>query len=377
MVRLFIRILLILLLLGCLFLLAQKINVFPLHDFLEYWTAGNLNFNDGNPYSPTEMFSLQKQLGWDQPYPLMMFNPPWLLTVAMPFSMIAYPFSRFLWFIFELFILFIAADLLWKTFSGNPNQRWIAWLVVLSFGPTLQTLKLGQVSPFITLGLAGFLFFLDKEKPFWAGVMASFCSIKPQLLYLFFIALLFWIIKEKKWLVLLGIISGIFFSLLPAVLVNHKLILQYLYAIPNQQLTFWVTATIGSTLRLIFGEELFFLQFIPSLLGLAWLIYFWIKNAKVWNWKKHLPILILISIVTTSYGWAFDLSVLVVSIIPVVVIYLHSRLNFRTGMLIVAYGSASLLNTFLSMEQHWFWWLSSFFLVLYLLANHWLKNNNG
>ena len=35
---------------------------------------GLLTSDGGNPYSPSEMFTLQEQLGWDQHYPLMMFN---------------------------------------------------------------------------------------------------------------------------------------------------------------------------------------------------------------------------------------------------------------------------------------------------------------
>jgi len=323
------------------------------------------------------MFALQKQIGWQLPDPLMMFNPPWLLTLAMPFSLMPYALSRMIWFLLQLLILFIAADTLWKVYAGEPKQRWLAWLVVLAFGPTLQTLKVGQVTPFMTLGLAGVIYFLYKEKPFWAGVMASLGMFKPHLLYLFLAVLILWILKEKQWRVLSGLIAGVFFPLLLALLVNHNLITQYLYAVPNYPPTFWIMATIGSTLRLLFGEELFYLQFIPSIFGLVWLFYYWLKNSNHWDWKKNLPLIILISIVTTSYGWAHDLSILVVSIIPIVVLYLHFRLTLKTGFIFFAFWTVSLLNTFLNRDQHWFWWLASFFLAWFFTAKHWLSDQSN
>jgi len=374
--KLLIRILIIVLLLVCLYFISRKINVFPLHDFLEYWTAGKINLNGGNPYSPTELFALQKQLGWQQPYPLMMFIPPWLLPLLMPFSIIPYAFSRLIWFLFELFVLFIAADTLWSVYGGEPKFRWLAWVVVLAFGPTLQTLKVGQVTPFMTLGLAGFLFFFDKERPLWAGVAASMTMFKPHLLYLYLAAFIFWILKEKQWRVFLGFICGF---ILPSILawgVNPNIIEQYLYSIPNNLPTFWITTTIGSTLRLLFGEELFCLQFLPSIFGLIWLVYYWLKNRNHWEWKQRLPLIILVSITTTSYGWAHDLSILVVAIIPVLILILNSPIIYKEVIIFVAFWSVSLLNAFANKDQNWFWWLAGYYLFLYLIYFKWCHRSS-
>jgi hypothetical protein len=33
-------------------------------DFMEYWAAGRLFVHGGNPYSPQDLFALQKAAGW-------------------------------------------------------------------------------------------------------------------------------------------------------------------------------------------------------------------------------------------------------------------------------------------------------------------------
>jgi hypothetical protein len=63
---------------------------------------------------------------------------------------------------------------------------------------------------------------------------------------------------------------------------------------------------------------------------------------------------------------------MVVAIIPVLLLLLHSRITYKEVIIIVAFWSVSLLNTFANKDQNWFWWLSSFYLVLYICANHWI-----
>jgi len=362
---------LLVILAGIIFI-SQRVSVFPLHDYLEYWSAGRINLTGGNPYSPEQMIDLQHQIGRIQSDALMMWNPPWLLALAMPFSIIAYPVSRMLWFLLELLVLFLSADMLWQIYKGNPKQRWIAWIVVLSFGPTLHTLKLGQITPVILLGSVGFLYFLQKEKSFWAGVMASFILLKPHLLYLFALAVLLWILKSRNWKLLAGGLAGIILPFILASLPNFHLLSQYLYAIRNYPPEDWQTATLGTPLRFLFGQDLFFLQFLPSILGAAWLLIYWIRNNKKWNWSTALPLIIVVSTATAAYGWAHDVAIIVFAAVQIATYFNIKKWTIKSGSLFVLFWLVSLLNAFLSTTQHWFWWLSSFYSIWYIFADYWL-----
>jgi len=70
-------------------------------DFVEYWAAGKLNLAGGNPYDPGQLHPLEIQTGAIEGEAVMMWNPPWLLTLIMPFGVFEYGFSRALWLIPE------------------------------------------------------------------------------------------------------------------------------------------------------------------------------------------------------------------------------------------------------------------------------------
>jgi hypothetical protein len=222
------------------------------------------------------------------------------------------------------------------------------------------------------MGIAGFLFFLNKDQSFWAGVMISFIFLKPHLLYLLIIAVLLWSLMTKDWKMLIGIAAGILLPLALAILPNPHMISQYLFAFQNYPPEYWQTATLGTPLRLLFGENLFFIQFLPVIAGLVWFVVFWLRNKKTWHWASTLPWIILVSTATAAYGWVFDILVVGVAIVQIA-----SKLYFQTWttkvlIIVVSFWVISFLNAFLNMPQHWFWWLASAFLVLYILADQWL-----
>jgi hypothetical protein len=360
---------------GILFI-SQRTNVFPVNDYIEYWSASRLNFHGSNPYAPEEMHRLQQQIDPALKEPIMMWNPPWLLGFIMGFGLITFSTSRLLWFLCELFAIFISADWLWYVYNGNPKKRWIAWIAILGFGPTLHALKLGQITPFILLGIAGFLYFQKNDKPFWAGFMSSLILLKPQLLYLFVIAVLLWSLIHKKWPLLVGMAVGILIPFFIASLLNPGLTSQYLNALLNYPPEYWQTATLGTPLRLLFGQNLFFLQFIPMLLGLGWFLVYWFHNNKRWDWFSATPWIILVSTTTSAYGWVFDVIVVSVAVIQVASVFDFNTWTFRSGIIFVSFWAISLFNTFMSLPQHWFWWLSSYYLVWYICANYWIIKPN-
>src|SRR5262245_62398128 len=59
----------------------------PVDDFVEYWAASRLVFTGENPYSTEALLAMQRPLtGSDKP--LIMWNPPWALSLLLPFGML-------------------------------------------------------------------------------------------------------------------------------------------------------------------------------------------------------------------------------------------------------------------------------------------------
>ena len=74
----------------------------PVDDFVQYWSAGRLQLQGRNPYSPELLLQVQRAAGRTGDRPLMMWNPPWTLFFVMPFAAVSHPVARLLWLLLAL-----------------------------------------------------------------------------------------------------------------------------------------------------------------------------------------------------------------------------------------------------------------------------------
>jgi Glycosyltransferase family 87 len=292
-------------------------------DFVQYWVVGRLNINGANPYNPARLIPLQLQFAREHRVPMpehtaavMTWSPPWTLALVMPFGAIDYPFSRLLWLISQTALVLFCASYTWQFYRGPTNLLWVAWLIAITFLPTLLLFKTGQISEVILLGAVLFLMFTQHRVWWLASLAVLFISIKPNTLYLVLLAFIFWAISERRWSLLPGSALGICLATGIALLFNPAVLKQYFYALSHHPPSQWATPTIGSLLRFFLGKDKVWLQFVPTALGMVWFCYYWLKKRHTWNWPKQLPLLMLVSLLTASYDWPFDY----VLLIPVILL---------------------------------------------------------
>jgi hypothetical protein len=294
---------------------ANPVRALGLGDYVAYWSAGRLNAWGGNPYSPAELLPIQKEIGWPEEWPNIMYYPPWTLALVTPFGVLPFWVSRAVWLLFNFVIVLWCGSRLWRFFGGTSEMGFLALLIGLSFVPTLIALRMGQISPVLLLGVVGFL---EAERRCWdwlAGAMLVVAAIKPQLLYLFGLAVLTWAIDQRRWRILLGGLTAAAAAVALAWWRNPHVIGQYGYALQNPP-SGNITPTVGAMLRLVFGPEHTWLQFVPTMLGLAWFPFYWRKWRARWRWDDQAGVLLLASFVTSAYGsWVFDLVVLLVPLV--------------------------------------------------------------
>jgi hypothetical protein len=349
-----------------------KLSV-PLYDYVEYWSAGRLNNFGLNPYDPKLLLEMQQSVGWKFDWPLMMWNPPWTLAILMPFSSIAYSQSRMLWFLISVIILVFTIDRTWEHYQISQRKKWLGLIIGLLFTPTLLALMLGQITPFILLGVIGFLLFIEKPQYLWiAGGCAALITIKPQLLYLFWIVLLLWIFEQKKWSVLVGCFTTIIVSILITSFFNPDALSQYIQAFFHHPPENLATPTIGFLLRIIFGYEKFWLQFLPLSFGIIWAIFYWRKKRSSWNWWKEINIVMFVSIITSSYTWNHDEIVLIPAITQATAVLVFSRNRWKPILVFLIFLSINYANLFIHqrLDESWMIWMSPTLLGLYLYACH-------
>jgi hypothetical protein len=289
----------------------------PLEDFVEYWAAGRLNGAGANPYDPAAMLREQQRIGWTDSTPVMMYNPPWTLALAMPMSAVEFRLARSIWLPLQLFLTLWSASRLWILYGGAPERTVRAWLLALLWSPTVLALRFGQLSPLILVGLVGFLWCVLHGRDFAAGAFLALTAVKPQLVALVWLPFVLWVCADRKWKAFAGAATCIAGSILVAISTNPRVFTQYvdLMASTPPTLTF-ESPNLATVLRVMSRTQGTWPQYVPTALGAAAVAWLWHSRRGAWDWRRQMPGLVLISCLLTSYGgWAFDLVVLLVPIV--------------------------------------------------------------
>ena len=360
-------------------------------DFGHFWAAGKLTLKDQNPYDPQAILNLLYQVGRlpeNTSIVSIMLNPPWSLPIVMLFAMFSYPVSRMLWLIINIMIIMVSATMLWSIYRGPKKTQWLAWLIAFTFTPSIATLQKGQFTPLILIGLVGFLAVADQiiaessrrfnnnQLILIAGFSISLMAIKPQLLYLFWLGLLLWCWQQRKLMILM--VGGLFLiiEIIIPTLFNPNVLLQYIHNILEYPLSEWATPTISSYLRWLLGLNKLWLQLLPPLLGASWFMYHWYHRRNNWIWISEMPVLVLVSVVTSPYYWTYDLVTLLPAIILVTVTLLthlrHRPLTKRDSVTIFVFIAINILNIALhtALNEFWFGWVAPALLIWFLFSYH-------
>jgi hypothetical protein len=336
-------------------------------DFVEYWSAGRLNLAGGNPYDAAQLFVLQRDYGCPDDRPIMMYNPPWTLSFVMPFALLDYGTARLAWLLVQLTLVLVSAGAAWRLFRGSAERRWVAWLLVLACFPTLIALRMGQIAPLMLAGLVGFLYFLRQSRDWLAGLALVPVMVKPQLFHLVWLSLLLWAVYGRRWSILGGAGLGLIAATGLALAVNPRGLTQYADVMVSHPPVECLSPTAGAVLRALLGRERFWLQFLPPLIGAAWLMMHWLLHRDRWDWREQLPLILLVSLLTTSYGaWAFDLIVLLIPVLRLGV-NLSQTGSWRIPLAgYLAVNGLALALNLAGVDGFWLVWLTPAALAAYL-----------
>ncbi len=336
-------------------------------DFVAYWAAGRLNAARQNPYNAEALFALEREVGRppeEASPPLLIWNPPWLPLLFTPLGMLPYPFARALWLFLQMVALAWSADRLWLIGGGPRGYRLMAWGLAFLFGPALLTLKMGQISSLLLLGLVGFLHFAQRERWIASGVALSLLWIKPHVCYLLLGMLLLQILYRRRWALGAGLLWVPLAALLIVALMNPDALRGWLQILLEGPLRELATPTLGAWLRLFFGVERLWLQFLPSGLAAFFSIGFALRHrGQNWVNENNFPWWVLFSLLTMPYGWTFDHMVALVALIPASV-----SLGWRPRLpwwwvLWGIYVAVNGILMFVSGNMFWHIWLAPFWLL--------------
>ena len=115
-------------------------RVLPAMDFLEYWSAGRVLANGGNPYDGAAMMSVQTSAGREGNDPVMMWNPPWTLPICMILGWFPWRISQCVWLQINLVCILFSSIRLWTLYRGADDNKLLVMLSGLAFTPTFYIL---------------------------------------------------------------------------------------------------------------------------------------------------------------------------------------------------------------------------------------------
>jgi hypothetical protein len=343
------------------------------NDFVGYWSASRLLVSGRNPYSAAALLELQRSLGLDLSSPLVMFSPPWLLSLTWPFAFLDYPAAQFLWLLLHTYLILFVAQRLW-VFYGNPAADYrTAWLVALTFLPLDIAVISGQISPFMLIGLLGFLVAVRKRSWFLAGTALGLIALKPHLLYLYWLTLILWVAQSRCWRIVLGALVAGAALVTGPLLIDPSLFSEYvkiwqLSGVPTPY--DWAVPTVGHLLRITLDRNDPGLLFLTSAIGVTFMVFYWRRRKEEWCWSKKLPLILIASLSSCAYMWTFDLALALPAVFQAAA-WLRSRpspfYNALTTRLYVTINGLHLLMRLFVINEFWYFWMGPALLINYLV----------
>jgi hypothetical protein len=331
-----------------------------IYDFIFYWAAGQLFLSGGHPYTESAMRSIVLAHGGNPAWPVMTFCPPWGMPFIAIITILPFRTAQALWFGISLSLSGLSAIGLWLYFGGESRKLWVAFLIAATFIPLGGAELVGQITPLMLASLTAFLLLIRGRQNFAAGLVLIGLGFKPHLLYLVFLAILFWMIKTRAWNMVAGAVVSYGAALATAQLYNPNS-LDYLHNTLGTALN--VSCGIGGALRSIFGLQHVWLQFLPCLLGTLWFLYYWSTHQRKWDWQVHLPLVLLVSVSTSPYCWNHDFILILPALMAVAV-----RGAYRFVSIALAYLATQAIAFGVGLPPAWASTASLLWIGIFLLA---------
>jgi hypothetical protein len=335
-------------------------------DFIQYWSAHKLLLSGQNPYNPSLLYRVELEEGLSDRDPIMMWNPPWLVTLLTPVLSFNFLTSSAIWFTTNLVFITLTGLLVQAAYMERLQRDPLVLVAMSLFMPHFSALYYGQLGLFFALCVGVFLLGARKCNSAVMGLSLVPFTVKPHLFYLVVIYLAYWIYRERRWRIVLWFAFGFGLLLLATAVQFPHAIQEWLAALKHPP-TQWVVPTLVGILRYTFfrltGEvpawPLFVVPGCAAFGLVAWLS----TRRSAPNLLCELPAVLALSLFSAPYGWLHDQALLVV--VPVGLIALCEPVLVTQRTRPVVFGILMLIQV-LAMAQtvlglrhhHNYFWMS-------------------
>jgi len=311
-------------------------------DSIQYWATGTLLLHGQNPYSVASVQALETSQGYPAARPLMLRTPPWSVWMVLPVGLLSAFWAWVVWLAILFASLVVSMRICWRMYGDGPHPPAAFLLAGYLFAPVAACLVAGQMGMVLLLGIALFLL-LGQDRPFLAGAALLIPMAKPHIFALLWAILAVWVISRKRWSLLGGIAAAFLLANSIAVAFDPAIFRHYREMLQQQAIQHEFIPALSGMIRGIFFRRFFWVQFVPTGLGLMWSAWYYWKNRMIWNWRKHGPAVLVVSLLTTPYSWMTDEVVLLPAILQGALWLNRSKLWVRTQLGILLFVWLDLL----------------------------------
>lgn len=343
-------------------------------DFRAYWSASYLltrgqNFSDAQKILQVE----RAHTDLDQRYPMMTWNPPWLLVIISPYTLTNYSRAIWWWLLTNITLVFTSAIVLWRLTAPKAQDRanaWIGLFIAFAYSFTLTTLAVGQVNLLVLAGLAGFLFFDSRDRRASAGAFLAMTLVKPQLVYVTVPILLLDAAHRRHWRVWIGFVGFLFVTSTIVLWLRPGFLMEYIDSLSAGNLLAYETPTLGGLLGALLGWN--WTKWMGSLV-LPAAITVWVKSYQRWDARSIINATVLLSVMTAPFAWSYDFVVLLIPLFQIVVWLSTSGFSqlerFTCLAILILVDGVTYYLRLISPGELYFFWVPPFLALLYIYGS--------
>jgi hypothetical protein len=304
-------------------------------DSIQFWATGRMLVQHTSPFDLDTMLKLQQSQGYSAAKGLVSRIPPWTIPLTLPCGLLSPYWTWFLVVLLSGAVLVFMTRICWDLFGNDHTVPADCYLACYLFAPVLACFKAGQIGILIALGIVMFLRW-QNSRPFLAGAALWLPFAKPHLFTVFGLICILWIFARRQWAVLAGFGTTLFFTLTVAVALDHNLLVHYLANVRGQHIEAEFIPSLAGVLRLLAAPHVFYVQFVPLLLGLIWAIWFWTRQRSRWEWSNQGLTLLVVSVLVSPYSFFPDEVVLLPVVFKAAAFLLSRSAPARTALYVLA-----------------------------------------
>jgi hypothetical protein len=313
-------------------------------DSIAYWAAGRLLLARENPYDAERVLALQRAQGYRGQKPLVLRTPPWSLWMIAWMGLLNPYWAWATWIAVLMLSLVISIRIAWKMYGSAGRPPTVFLLVAYLFAPVPACLVAGQLGIVLLLGIALFLWWQER-RPALAGVVLLAPFAKPHLLAVFWPVLAVWIFTRRKWSMLAGFATAVPAAVALSLAIDPAVFSQYQHMLAQATIQDEFIPAVSGVVRLIFFRDFFWVQFLPAMVALVWSGWYFQRHRTGWDWRKHGPALLVVSVLTAPYAWMTDEAILLPAMLQAVACVYVSRkkLAIRSQLVMFLFACLNLL----------------------------------